>query len=62
MFEKRKPGRPKLCPFIVEMLIQMRREGYTYRAIARRLHISQMTVWRYLKSAGLVKDRKNKGA
>jgi len=36
----------------------MRKEGYTYRVIARKLHISQMTVWRYLKLANLVKDRK----
>jgi len=58
MFEKRKPGRPRLCPVIVGLIIKMRKEGYTYRAIARKLRISQMTVWRYLKSAGLVKEQK----
>ncbi|MHC1572163.1 MAG: helix-turn-helix domain-containing protein [Methanosarcinales archaeon] len=58
MFEKRKPGRPRLCPILINLIIQMRKEGYTYRAIARKLHISQMTVWRYLRSANLVKDRK----
>ena len=48
-YKKRKRGRPRICPFKRKKIIQMREEGYTYRAIAYELQISEMTVWRYWK-------------
>ena len=40
-----------------DQIVKLRRQGYQYKEIADKLDISFDTIYRYLKNAGLIKER-----